>query len=382
MIIILICYRNSESQREKYDWNDKVRYVSVWKLRGGSKLVTDKNSLLLARLNDPRIEAHVTTDPEPYFRHIDQSAAIGALFLKGLFAENKKGSIQERIAAEIEVIKNGRKERTSAGVFLVLESIKNIPTPDFKIRRDTSEFAVCFDAVDKDEIRESFRPTLDALLVALTLNLPSNADQLVEKTGEVIYLVDPAKETPVYSYTAKFGPARLSLAAQMTEDMITNAAKLVPTITGDKSIARTVSLLISSLNRGTDGLQTFVAAWTALEIFVNATFKARYEAEWFGIMKTGAPAAALPVFERLKNVMSDKYRLSDKFLIIASVLDDVGAPADAIKFGELKEIRDKLLHALETPQNLPTDAVQSMLVKYLKLHCTRTNGRPISTPST
>ena len=360
----------------------KVRYISVWKLRGGSKLVTDKDSLLLARLDNPRIEAHVTVDPEQQFRYIDQSAAIGYLIVKALFAENKKGSIQERVDAEVEAIKTRRKDRIGNGVFLVLEGETDIPATDFKNRHDASEFAACFDAVDKDKIRESFRPVVDALLIAVTLNLPLNADRLIEKAGEVIYLVDSITKAPVYSFIMKAGPVRLSVAAQLTEDLIENAAKLVPTITEDKSIARTVSLLIASLNRATDGLQAFIAAWTALEIFVNASFKATYEAEWFAIMKRGAPDAARPVFERFGDVMSDKYRLSDKFLIIASVLDDVGAPKDAIKFGELKEVRDKLLHALETPQNLPTDAVQSILVKYLKLHCTRPNGKAISTSST
>ncbi len=75
------------------------------------------------------------------------------------------------------------------------------------------------------------------------------------------------------------------------------------------------------------------------------------------------------MFERFRDVMSDKYRLADKFLVIASVLDPGAATDDAAEFSRLKKLRDSLLHALDTPQTpLPTEAVQKLLLKYMKLH--------------
>jgi hypothetical protein len=134
-------------------------------------------------------------------------------------------------------------------------------------------------------------------------------------------------------------------------------------------LARPVSLLITSLDNATDELQGFIAAWSALEIFVNATFKATYEERLFQIMEEGAPQSAKGVFERFKDVMKDKYRVADKFLAIASVLDANGADNDLSEFKRIKKIRDGLLHALDTPLTpLPTDAVQKLLLKYLKLH--------------
>jgi hypothetical protein len=86
-------------------------------------------------------------------------------------------------------------------------------------------------------------------------------------------------------------------------------------------------------------------------------------------MEAGAPASAKPVFERFQNVMSDKYRLADKFLVIASVLDSAAATEDAKEFRRLKKLRDGLLHALDTPSSvLPTEAVQKLILKYMKLH--------------
>ncbi len=122
-------------------------------------------------------------------------------------------------------------------------------------------------------------------------------------------------------------------------------------------------------DEATDELQAFIAAWSALEIFVNATFKSTYENRFFGIMADGAPEAAKPVFARFKDVMSDKYGLANKFLIVASVLDPSAATEDATEFGRLKKIRDDLLHALISPAGpLPTNGAQKLLLKYMKLH--------------
>jgi hypothetical protein len=87
-------------------------------------------------------------------------------------------------------------------------------------------------------------------------------------------------------------------------------------------------------------------------------------------MTDGAPGSAKPVFMRLREVMSDKYRLADKFLIIASVLDPNGAADSAKEFVNLKKFRDSLLHALDTPSLLllPTGAVQNLVLKFMKLH--------------
>lgn len=346
----------------------KAQYVAVWKLHGASKLASNASSVELARLSSPALVASVTAEPEPLFLHIDRSAAILTQFLKGVFAPDKDGTPEERLAAELENVKARRAKESGKGVFMTLEGETEIPTPDFKTRRDTDEFAVCLDAIEKPEIREVFRPSVQAILTALALSLPANADRQVEKVGEVIYLVDPDNGKPIYTFNIQGGAVGISLASPLTEDLVVDAGKRVSKVIGDKTLERPSSLLITSLNQATDALQAFIAAWSALEIFVNASFKATYEPRWFDIMENGAPAAAKPVFERFKDVMSDKYRLADKFLVIASVLDADAAATDAEEFRRLKGIRDSLLHALETPAHLPTEAVQKLLLKYLTLH--------------
>lgn len=350
----------------------KARYLAVWKLHGANTLAAGTSNLELARLSNPTLVAVVTPDPEPFFLQIDQSAVIASRLLNGLigvFAPNQGGTFEEWLARELGNVQASRANQK--GVFIVFDGETNVSAPNFRMRKDTETLAVCFDAIDKSEVRELFRPAIQIVTAILGLSLPTNADRQIERIGEVIYLVEPDTEKPIYTYTFEISAPRLSIASALTEAVVSDAARRISKITDDKAFARPASLLITSLNRATDALQAFISAWSALEIFVNANFKATYEARWFDIMENGAPLAAKPVFERFKDVMSDKYRLADKFLIIASVLDASGAATDAGKFRQLKSVRDSVSHALEIPAHLPTEAVQGLLLKYMLLHIDR-----------
>jgi hypothetical protein len=347
----------------------KARYIAIYKIHGANKLPDDSERASLLALQSPALTATLTTNPEPDLLHVDKSAALGAQVLKGVFAPDKEGTLEERLAAEIEHARARRAKQTGKAVFLVFDGETEIPTPGFKARRDTDEFAVCLDAISKAEIRVSFRPSVQGVMTALSLSLPANADRRIEKISDVVYLIDPDNGKPIYAFTFQGGSARASIASPLTQTVIVETAALAPKLSAQKGIPRPASLLLTSLEKATDELQGFIAAWSALEIFANATFKSTYEARWFAIMEDGAPASAKPVFERFQDVMSDKYRLADKFLVIASVLDPDAATNDAKEFRRLKKFRDELLHAVDTPSSaLPTDAVQKLVLKYMKLH--------------
>lgn len=351
----------------------RARYVAVWKLHGANSLIAEQPDVVLASSTEPVVVAKITADPEPYFFHIDRAGALATQLLKGLFSPEKEGSPAERVAAEIDVVKAGRAKQTRSGIFLVFEGEMDVALSDPVASQDTEEFTVWFNAVDKETVRSAFRPFVDATLTACSLSLVANADRQVDKIGDIVYLDNPETKKPIYSFTISGGSARFLLSAPLTDEVISAAGNQVSTLMADKVMLRPASLIQMSFDRRTNALQGFIAAWSALEIFINANFKETYETRWFDVMESGAPVGATPVFERFKEVMHDKYRLADKFLIIAAVLDPEAATADAQDFRRLKKTRDDLLHALETPPQLPTEAVQKLLLKYIKRHLDRRN---------
>ena len=129
-----------------------------------------------------------------------------------------------------------------------------------------------------------------------------------------------------------------------------------------------MSLLVTSLNETTEELLAFIAAWCAIELFVEGIFK-QYKTSWFNLIKNDAPDFAKRVSMRFGDFVANKQGLAEKFYIIASVLDAHAAAADDEKFTRLKDVRDNLYHRLEIPASpLPTEDVQKLLLKYMKLH--------------
>jgi hypothetical protein len=96
-------------------------------------------------------------------------------------------------------------------VFLVFEGETDVPAPNLTKRRDTDVLAVCFDAIDKSEVEEMFRQPVQAAVAGLILSLPANADSQIESVGEIIYLVEPDSEKPIYTFRVQMGAPRLSL---------------------------------------------------------------------------------------------------------------------------------------------------------------------------
>jgi hypothetical protein len=288
---------------------------------------------------------------------------------QGTVGSTKEGQLDIEIAA----VKKERAPGTNSGVFVVFNGTTEISNPTFSGRRDSDEFAFSLDDVSKVDIRSRFKAAEHNILTALSLSLLVTAAPSFDNVGEAICLTQEGKAKPIYVYNSKFGPARLAVARRMSSDAIKNAQALTARLTSaENDLSRPVSLLRTSLDRATDELQGFIAAWAAIEIFVNQTFKSTYGPRWYQTIESSVSESAKRAIERINEVMKDKYRLSDKFLIIASLLDPDGAATAEKDFRSLKEIRDNLAHGLDLREGpLPTESVQKLLLKFLRLHLLR-----------
>lgn len=345
-----------------------VKYIAIWKIHGATALTDEEAHSPLACTTQPIAEASLTDNPEAYFFHIDRSRALAALTMRGLFGPSDEGTPAQRLQTELDAFKQQREKELRGGVFLIVQGETEAPDPQRILTRELDEFAVCFDGADKSAIRETFRPISDAALTALGISIGTNLDREFEKVGEVIYLQTHQTSKPTYTFTFTGHAPRISVAGALKDGALESAKSRSEKLLADRMLSRPSRLLNTSHDRRTDPLQRFLSAWSALEIFVNRCFSADYEQKWFAIMEAGAPTAATPIFERFKSVMHDKYRLNDRFLIIAAVLAPDQAAEDLEKFSSLKKVRDNLLHGAETPEQLPTETSQQLLAKYLSLH--------------
>jgi hypothetical protein len=82
----------------------------------------------------------------------------------------------------------------------------------------------------------SFRPSVQAALTASTLSLPANADHQIELIGEVIFLLEPDSQKPIYTFSAQIGLLRLSVMTPLSDAAASDAAKRIPKIIADKTL--------------------------------------------------------------------------------------------------------------------------------------------------
>ena len=104
------------------------------------------------------------------------------------------------------------------------------------------------------------------------------------------------------------------------------------------------------------------------EILTNKAFSI-YEEKFISGIKDDHNSHGVNQFLcRIKDVMKDKYRLIDKFSLIASFISD-DVSGDIELFKSMKKIRDNISHGKECDEKtLPVESARKMVAKYLKSH--------------
>jgi hypothetical protein len=81
----------------------------------------------------------------------------------------------------------------------------------------------------------------------------------------------------------------------------------------------------------------------ALEVFVNKSFGIYAERSWDGLSADVSVPIRERYLKRIHEVMRDKYKLFDKFVIISAELDPAEADRDMEIFQRGKKLRDSFL---------------------------------------
>jgi hypothetical protein len=339
----------------------EAKYLALYRLHGIASLPENKDLelLLLPKLN---ARAVLTTRPDAHCIHLDTQNALRTMILNNINGRPSEDDPAAVIQANMTSLREAR-SREGTGVFLIINAEDDIGELDFTYREDRDDVIWCMDAFSKTYFPDKLKKAIDGVVAAISLSLDPNKSCNISRLGDVTYAIDTESHKPIYSFSHNFsvdatvtGP----LNDQTPEFVRTHAARL-----GEhKRLTPIVRLLVRSYET-----RSFIQAWSAFEIFIVVVFKDHYEQEWLTKLKSGTPSSADRYFDRLQSVMKDKYRTSDKFLVIASLLDDSAADTDASEFKQLKDLRDRFFHTAEVPEtDVPVEKIQHLLRKYLRLH--------------
>ncbi len=168
-------------------------------------------------------------------------------------------------------------------------------------------------------------------------------------------------------------PATISdgdLMAKLSMEEVHAAEKLASILHYDKEINKIIDIYSESLTPYKSGhLHAFIAAWTALEMFVAKQFK---EIQSNVTININGATAHKDFSNRMLTVMNDKYRLVDKFAALSSYYGDADADEDIAELKSIKEIRDKFFHTMDGEVNdLPLNRTRQLISKYLQIYLER-----------
>ncbi|MDN3510893.1 MAG: hypothetical protein NG784_06270 [Candidatus Jettenia sp.] len=348
-------------------------YKASWSVVGGINLVRDSEQIELYQ--SPRCRFLLTNEPNILLADIDRGTALGRMMLKSLVGQARATEFPVALDAEIEEIRVERSKKIGSYPVLVVEASGEIDAHLTEQYREHDGFIVTFDAVNKQTVARTHRAEIEAmkLAVAFESEQPSRFSAL----GDSVYLINEEGKC-IYSISFSMS-SEVTVASGLTGDRVRHISTryaLLQRVNDMESVERLYSQMAE---HGTDRLKAFLSGWTALEILIAKAFKVYEHAFLFPLANADQPSLRKKFLERIKSVMKDKYKLTDKFVAVAALLfptaPDSELQEDFEKFSRLKQLRDSILHGDEFSENdLPVHELAALLRKYVLAHVATPNS--------
>lgn len=345
----------------------KFVYTTIFEILG--VMAPEKGDAVL--IDDPSegVWACLTRDAAPHRKDLDEGAAVGTMLLRGLIGKGPEGAFPERLRKETAAVSEERSSGASGRHFLVVRLEGLAPDWESRAEREVEEFVIRLNGAPKLGLREQTKTAVASIVISITQRTGRPVQLRPHAEGLVFFREDGKK---VYAKELKGGPANLFVSTPWDPAMQKPLQADFQSLQGLTGLTRIHNLFAASIEQANDRLRAFQAGWSALEIFVNKVFS-DYEAEFLGGLTSDSdPRAKAWYVERIRDVMKDKYRLRDRFALIATLLDPGEADKDVGDFVSAKKSRDDLAHGQDVADSdLPVEIVHRLLAKYLHLHASR-----------
>jgi hypothetical protein len=307
--------------------------------------------------------AILTNEPDPYLYEHDLSAKLAEALLRGMFAPASIDDLGSWLASNVSQLQQTRKDRFGSRPFLIFghESEEEVV---LDIQRELDTFVICFDAIDKQRVQQKSAASLSRLLASVALHI-GNVDGY-DKAAESVTLRREDGKT-VFTYSPSAGEVRV-ITGTIPIDVHEKISASYDAMGHNTAVERAVNLMSFSVEQHQDRFRAFVASWTAMELLINKLFP-NYERTLYAQLADTESEANRSFFARIREVMKDKYRLLDKFSLVALSLSPDTADGDLQSLKQIVEIRNDLIHKQSVrDEQLPVEALQQLLRKYMIKH--------------
>jgi hypothetical protein len=342
-------------------------YIAAFKIRGLIH-VPDRGDVEIYADTRHKVRALLTENVHGYCYELYRARALGFILLKGFVGQREPDDLKKEIEIEINRIQEARDKDMNGSEVLVFTAEGDADADFSRPSRESDDFILGFDVIDKSVIIERHRTQVSAALTALFLSSNHDIIQVTQFGGDA-YLTNEHQK-PIFSLSFAGGGEAYS-SIRTGDDVVDEAQKHSRVLAVEKSLSKVNMLIVQAISAENDGLRRFIFAWSALEILINKLFS-EYERRFVENLLGAEPQKHTEkYFKRIRDVMKDKYRLMDKFIVLSACLSQDETEVDMKDFASIKEKRDDFFHGKSVNEEaLPTAKTLGLLKKYLRLHIT------------
>lgn len=345
----------------------RYTYTVAYQLMGITS-PTISDATIAVDFTKPAAKAKLTSNIDSIPLVVDQAAIVGHQMLGTLIGQAEDGTPDERVARGVTKAREQRASDVGANAILLFEAEGSVDDFEISPQREIDDFVIAICESPKKEIRARYESEINGIHAAIAIASPHfcGVKKLVD---QIIFFRGDSKPIFCYSFS---GSGRGYASTNIPDGNLATLPKHARALSKHQSLTDVARLITRSLAEEGDPLLSFLSAWSGLEIFVNKNFR-QYEELVLGRLGAGEQPAAPPrLIERIRVVMSDKYRLADKFSVIANELGDLEVDTDQASFEIVKNIRNRLLHGEDIAlRDLPTSEALRLLRKYVGFHLQR-----------
>ena len=321
-------------------------------------------------LDEPLRRATLVDGDAPGWEHVIRRHAIGIFMAQRLGGASRDGRTVAQWLGELEAQSRELLGEPGHGVLLCLEAFEREPAA-LGQAVELGDHRVTLDDAPFERTMARLDATADLAAAVLVLAGFDGVLQGSRTVGTVAYAFEADEACVTYLLDAKVS-ASMSVRARLDAEQADEAAQIARALAAAPDNLRHVPRLLSASHAADgDPLHAFMTAWTALEAFVTATFPI-HEEEWAKRLAQVPGDGSGFALARIRQVMKGRFRLDDKFAIVAGALDPEHADADLREFSTLRRNRNRFLHTLDgDPAGLPVGSARRLVAKYLPLHLRR-----------
>lgn len=345
----------------------RFKYVSAWQLVGGISLRQDQSFVEI--LSTPNSRFTLTAEPDSYLFQLDRGIVVANQMLDGFLGKSNEQGTSSRLLEKVHQLQAERLKKINKSTILIFEAADEIEASISEPTRKFADFAVTFDAVDKNAIKGRYSGLIQTMKLALSLESQRPIGFLLVTSG--VYLQD-SENNIIYSYTFS-GSAKASVSSGLKDEDPAKIASRFTKLAADKNLKTALRLFEQLTDDANEPLKTFINGWIAIEILTHKIFEVYKTAFWDPLLTGKRKDLRAEFLERLQSVMNDKYRLTDKALIISIMLFEDDPEKDIVsRFRNLKILRDKIFHGEDFDEKaLPISELQDLLKTLLLAYSNR-----------